>query len=324
MRSFCASNLQQLDQLWALQRGRHFRVDFGHGRVRHAARTDKAVPDHGFEAGLVEAFGEGGRVGQVGMPVAGTDREQTHLARGDLRHAADQRGQRHVHLSGDGVDHLLAGALVWGERDAQVERELELFHVEVARGADTRGGVIQPAGVLLRVGDHFRHRPEGRVVVGDQDQGRGRDPGDRREVLDRVVGHGALQVRRSGERRMHHHQDGIAVRRGGGTRLHPDHAAGTLAILDEEAGAGLRRHPLGKRARDGVEARRRPERDDDAHRLVRIGVGGAHRRDHVRHQGQGGAQGAEHLVHRLSPELATGILAPGRMLTPLCRTHPQT
>ena len=134
----------------------------------------------------------------------------------------------------------------------------------VRRGADARRAVGELAGLLLRERDELGERLRRHRRIDDQDVGRGRGERDRREILDRVVGH--LLVEHGIERqRARRHQEGVAVGRGARDALDADHVAGAGAVLDEELLLERLGEMLGHDARDDVGAAGGRGGHDDAH-----------------------------------------------------------
>jgi hypothetical protein len=99
-----------------------------------------------------------------------------------------------------------------------------------------------------------------------------------------------------------HHQQRVAVRRGGCRGLGADHAAGAAAVVDEHLVAELLGELVGDQPPDHVIAAAGRERNDQPHRLVGI-VGGGRR-------GQRQQQRQRDEPHYLIPRSSTSIDTP--------------
>jgi hypothetical protein len=123
-----------------------------------------------------------------------------------------------------------------------------------------------------------------RIGADDEHVGNGGDVGDVLEVGSRVVGHPFVQ--RIVDR--HHaggrHEQRVPVRRRLGDGVGADVACGPGLVLDHDGLAERTRKTVGQEPRKNVGRASGRERDDDAHRPLRISILGV-RRCHAKHEG---------------------------------------
>ena len=144
-------------------------------------------------------------------------------------------------------------------------------------GGDGTGAVVELAGRGLGARDQF-----GRVlraVRGEHRQHRDglRRQGDRREVVQRVVGQALVEVLVHHQRRVDCHEQGVAIGRRFGGRLRADDGVGARPVLDHDRLAPVLAHLLADHPRHDVRRTAGGKRHDDPHRAVRkvtgVGVG---------------------------------------------------
>ena len=176
----------------------------------------------------------------------------------------------HVHLPGDRVGERRAAALVLHDDDVDARLQAEELGSEVLEAADARGGRVQLAGLALCQRDELlqrAHRQRGRH---DEQARTGADRRDRHEPLQRFVGQ---LPERDAHREAHRDEkQRVAIGRRFRRGIDADGAASAATVVDDhplpEALAELRGHHA---SYDVVRAARR-ERDDEPHRLRRIGL----------------------------------------------------
>ncbi len=185
-----------------------------------------------------------------------------------------QGGKGDLGIPGDGRVDRLRGAGEGDVHDVEAEFLLEQFARQMRRRADAGSGET----VFVRVGlDQFdqlfdalrRHRR-----IDRDDVGRIGDHGDRREILDRVVGDLGVQAHIDHEAGAHHGER-VAV----GRRLRHfgvgDIAAGAGFVIDVELLAKGGRQFLPDDTGDHIGGSAGGEADQQPHRMIGILAGGA-------------------------------------------------
>jgi len=105
--------------------------------------------------------------------------------------------------------------------------------------------------------------------MNDHDVGHDGEERDRREILDRVEGHGLEDRGVQGMGRDGAHKNGVAVGCRAGDRGRAEVAAGSGAVLDDDGLAQQLAHLLADEARDDVGRAACRERDDQRDRPAR-------------------------------------------------------
>src|SRR5580704_990727 len=82
--------------------------------------------------------------------------------------------------------HSLAGAVIGHMDDVEMQRRLHRFHSQLMSAANTRGAVIELAGMRPNVGDEVVERLDRRLGVDGQEQRRARECHNRHEILLRI------------------------------------------------------------------------------------------------------------------------------------------
>ena len=217
--------------------------------------------------------------GQAGL-VEGRDvreaREALGRADGDGFDLARLHGRHRRWRIGDAERDMAADEIVQDRRHAAIghQRDLGAGHL-----VDQLGGEVHPravaamadrelAGVALRHRDDVAQRLALERRRRRQDERRAREPRHRHDVLVRVVGHFLSHGEIGAECARPAEPDGVAVGRGLGDRIDPDHGAGTRLVLDHDRLSQLLLQALLDDARHRIRAAARREADDEADRLV--------------------------------------------------------
>ena len=221
-------------------------------------------------------------------------------------HRRQRRGAE-VDLPADEVGDHRAHALVRNVVGLAAGLVDEHLRGEVQDGAVARRGVVQ----LPRLGLQQRHQLL-RVVrrhprVDEDDDWRGADDGDRRDVVDRIERHRFVDARVD-HVVVRHHAERVAVGRGLHQRRRADDATGARLVLHHHRVAqGLAEGAL-RGAHDGVHARRSGHRQDEAHRPVALRAhgtrqqqAGAGERAQLQQHGAAIETVTKGLAHRVSP-----------------------
>jgi hypothetical protein len=151
--------------------------------------------------------------------------------------------------------------------DARAHREQ--FRGQMIATALRGGGVVDFAGARPGERNELHERLDRQCGMNDQHVVAAVDRGDRREILDGIVGR-AHQERRDDVRARRDH-DRIAVGRRLEQRACADDRAGAAAVVDECLHAERFGQLAPDHAGEDVVARTGRERHDDADRLGRIG-----------------------------------------------------
>ncbi len=111
------------------------------------------------------------------------------------------------------------------------------------------------------------------VEIGDQHRGHVREQRDRNEVLVGVVGQLAVEKWIHHQRAVDRHQERVAVRVGLGDDLRADDRVGARPVVDDDRLAEFVGELLADEAGEEIRRPARRERDDQADRARRIGLG---------------------------------------------------
>ena len=160
-------------------------------------------------------------------------------------------------------------------RNIDAGRDLQQLAREMRRRSDAGTGVAQLVRIGLRARDQLRDRGDAGGRRRDEHIGRRVQLGDRREVLERVVGRLLVERGIDHEGARHHHQR-IAVGRAARDLRDPEIAAGAAAILHDERLAERFTELHGHEPRGEVARAAGRERHHDPHRA--FGVTGGHGR----------------------------------------------
>ena len=135
---------------------------------------------------------------------------------------------------------------------------------------DGAGAVIQRAGRGLGLGDQLLHRLRPGLAGHRQHRhGLGRG-GDRREIVDRIVGQRLVEVLVHHQRGVDRHQQRVAVRRGFRHLLRPDHGVAAGPVVDDHRLAPVLVHPLRQQPCGDIGRSAGRERHDDVDRAMGI------------------------------------------------------
>jgi hypothetical protein len=165
---------------------------------------------------------------------------------------------------------VIAGAAPGGELRAG-----PLFQqndVEVPARADSEGAVVDLAGLLAGERDQIVKRAHGECRIDDQRLRADAKPGDGREIVERVEGKPAVEVRIGDEGRIRRDQQRVTVGRCLGHGFGPDLAGGARLVLHHHLLAQAFREPLRQRARKNVGDAARGKRHDNVNGLARIAL----------------------------------------------------
>ncbi len=240
-----------------------------HDLRRRVRRREHPRPGEAFEARhhrLVERR----QVRQERRVLLGQHRERTDLLRLHLRQAGGHVRDHHLDMAGHEIRHRERVAAVRHPHDVDAGALLDRLPHDVA------GAVAGPIGQLARLGLGERHQFGHRRCLDveiDGDEGRKiPDARDRREVLDRIVGH-ALVERDRRMRRVGGEQQRVAVGMRVRDRVCCDHPVGTRLVLDHEGMPERLLQILRDQARRRVGLAARRERRHDRHGARRIRFG---------------------------------------------------
>ena len=150
--------------------------------------------------------------------------------------------------------------------DVEAGHLLEDLAGEMVRAADAGRGIEHLPGFGARERDVLLQRVGRHRRMHDQDHRVARQQRDRREILQRIVGHRHAHMGRDDQRGFGGHQERVAVRLGLGHRVGADPPGRAGAVLDVERLAVQGRQVRLQHARDQVGAAARRKRHDDAHR----------------------------------------------------------
>ena len=203
------------------------------------------------------------------MALEAGHRDRAHLAGLDVRQRRREPGEQRLRLAAEDVGDRGADAAIRNVHDIEVGRHLQLLHREVGERSRPRRTVGKLSGVALRVLDEFAQRGNRHRRRDDEDVRRSADHGDRREVLDGIVG--KLAHRGIGAVRpdvTDHQRVAVGRRARGGERA--DDSATSALVLDDDRLGKRAPEAVGDRARDEVDAAARLHRRDDLDRAVRI------------------------------------------------------
>src|SRR5580704_8830474 len=95
---------------------------------------------------------------------------------------------KRLHVIAEERRHSLAGAVIRHMDDVEMQRRLHRFHGQLMSAANTRGAVIELAGMRPYVSDELVERLDRRRCVDGQEQRRARECRDRHEILLRIEG----------------------------------------------------------------------------------------------------------------------------------------
>ena len=109
----------------------------------------------------------------------------------------------------------------------------EHFHGQMRQAATAAGGVVEGLGLRLGLGDQLLHRADLGIGVRHQQQRRGGQHGDGREVL---VGFEAVFLQQGGVDELGHaeKQQRVAVSRRAGHKVQAQHAGGSRAVFHHQ------------------------------------------------------------------------------------------
>ena len=208
-------------------------------------------------------------------------------------------------IAGEQIGHRRRRALVRHMRDVDAREALEQFHREVVGCAVAGRPIVELARLGLRQRDELAHRRRRHRRMGDQQVGPDHKLADRREVAQRVVGHVAPQVRQHRQRTGAGDVQRVAVGHRVRGEFGRDQAAGAAAVVDDELLAELRGHAGRENARDHVRRAAGRRRENDADRLVRVGLRGG-RTGHQRERDNDGNTAAN--VHACSLRIDEAVM----------------
>ena len=151
--------LQTLDHVGRAGSLRARRRELVDDRLRRAGRRHDGDPQDALVARQAH-LGDGRRVGhQLGAMPAG-DAEHAELAGDDLRIGGRVGVELELHDAGEQVGHRRRRAAIGNVRDLDAGAPQQQFHGDVRQRADAGRGIVQLAGILLRVVDELGKRRE--------------------------------------------------------------------------------------------------------------------------------------------------------------------
>ena len=191
----------------------------------------------------------------------------------DHRHG---RREVHLQLAADQVVHHRAAALVGDVLHLQARQHTQHLAGEVLHAAARGRPVVERAGLGLRVRDEFLQRIGRNRRIDHHHQPAAADASHAGEILYGIVGR-RQQVRRDHVVYRHHH-DRVAVGRSLRDRIGADDGRGAGTVLHQDLLSPDIRELLRHHPRERVRAAACGIRDDEAHRLARVGGGLRERR----------------------------------------------
>ncbi len=186
---------------------------------------------------------------------------------------SNQRRDHELSVSRDHVEHRRRGAFIGHVHHLDFSHRAQDFRREVAAAAASCGTVVEFARALARKRDQLFDRPGGQRRVDVYHQRLHGDLGDRREILDGFIRQLAVE-RGIDDMTAVGHQQRIAVGRGLGDELCPDHASRAGPVLDDDLLPEAVGHFLRDDARQRIDTAAGGARHDHAHRLDRITLRG--------------------------------------------------
>ena len=245
--------------------------DDGSGR---AGRGDQPGPAEHFEARQAGGLRHRRQVRHLRHPLGGGDAERLHPASLDMRQRRCQAVEHQLHIAGDQVGHRRGAAAIGDvvQRDAGLLAEG--LRRQVQRTARPAGGIVEPAGRCLGLGDQIGEGGEPRPRMHHGDQRRGEDQGDGDEVALHVVGQLRHDRRIDAERTGTRHAQGLAIGNGFGDQLHPRQGGTAATIVDDEGLAEALGKLLGDQPRHDVGGLTGWKGHDDPDRAAGPGGGG--------------------------------------------------
>ena len=233
-----------------------------------AAGRKNREPRGRFEPGHA-GFDHGRHLRQQCAAALARDRERTHLARFDVRHAAGDIGERQIEHAAHEIDQRGAVALVRHVDHVHAGGAFEHLAHEVSDAAVAGRAEIELARLRFRECDEFLHRFGRHARMHHQRDRNFGDQRDRREARDRVVVQLSVEGLVAGQRRRCHQQR-IAVRRGLRHDLVADVAARARPVVHHhglsQRGPQRRRHE----PRKNIGCAAGGERHDEPQRSIGI------------------------------------------------------
>ena len=274
--------------------------------LRRAGGHEHAVP--GFRLVAANAgFRDRRQIRQEGRSLRRGDGEAAQLAGLDLEDARRRGREPDRGLARDQRDDGRAAAFVRDVQHLDAGVVLEELGRELRDAAGARGGMGELAGTRFPERDELLHRPHRHCRVHHHHHRRGAKLGHRLEVLGEAVRQVLVERRVDGVRAGDHEQR-VAVRRRVRRDIGADVGAGARPVFDHDLRAEAFRQPVAERAGQRVRAAARRERQDEAHRLVRI----AGERRHGRQQTAGNAVQPHSIaeLHEIPPRYVFVLLGP--------------
>ena len=157
-----------------------------------------------------------------------------------------------VDVAGDQIVERRRGTAVRHVLQADMPHQLKQLGRQMRGRAVALGGIGDPSGMALRVGDELGHGL-GRNLVGIDNQRVWHPPhhGDRHK-LQWIEAEMRIEILVDDQRPRRRGQQGVAVRLRLGDRLGADIAASAGAVVDDDGLAPLSRQPVGEDARHHV------------------------------------------------------------------------
>ena len=124
-------------------------------------------------------------------------------------------------------------------RDVDIGTQFQQLDCELRNAADARRGVIELAGICFCPGEEIGDAGYARGRPGNDDVGCGAEIGDRREILERIVGD--LGYARIDQHNIGDDHQRITIRLGAGTGGNSDIANCANVIFDNDVLPQLRR-----------------------------------------------------------------------------------
>jgi hypothetical protein len=180
------------------------------------------------------------------------DRQRLELARAHLLHRIGQVVEHQLDLPAEQVLHRGRAALVGHVHHVDLGLGFEQLAGKMAGAPVAARAERELARIRLRITDQLGDRIGRHRRIQHQHVRRNRDQGDRREVLDRVVRHLAVQADVDRVRRQCALEDRVAVGRAFRDQVGADVAAGARSVVDDHRLSPGDRELLSDRAGDRV------------------------------------------------------------------------
>ncbi len=199
----------------------------------HLGRAEQAVGVRRDDRRITELRG-GRHIGQGRRALWRADRERDELSGLDVLQEERRVREHDVGMTAEQVGDRRRCAAIMDRHDLDAGFAHQQFAGEMRDRAGAGGGEIELARIGLGVAQQFGERLDAERRLDHQHRGHRADPGDRRQVLERIEGRRRAQVRRHQHRRHRGHQQRIAIGRRVDDRLCADDPTGAGLVLDHD------------------------------------------------------------------------------------------